>query len=88
MFKVMFPQVPQSSRPESSGFPRNTPSPWTPRDPKKNPTGYQLQVHFFFVSRDPLHLPIWRPYTVGVSKNRGGPPKWMAYNGKTLLNMG
>ena len=24
------------------------------------------------------------PY-MGVSKNRGGPPKWMVYNGKTLL---
>ena len=32
-----FPKVPQSSQTESLGFPRNTPSPWTPRDPKKNP---------------------------------------------------
>ena len=22
---------------------------------------------------------------MGVSKNRGGPPKWMVYNGKSLL---
>ncbi len=30
---LMFPKVPQSSQTESSGFPRNIPSPWTPRDP-------------------------------------------------------
>ena len=23
---------------------------------------------------------------MGVSKNRGGPPKWMVYNGKPYLN--
>ena len=27
---LMFPKVPQSSRPESLGFPSYTPSPWTP----------------------------------------------------------
>ena len=27
---LIFPKVPHSSRPESLGFPRNTPSPWTP----------------------------------------------------------
>ena len=34
---LILPKVPQSSPPERLGFPRNTPSPWTP-PPKKNPT--------------------------------------------------
>ena len=32
-YSLMFPKVSQSSQTESLGFPRNTPSPWTPRDP-------------------------------------------------------
>ncbi len=30
---------------------------------------------------------IWRMQHLGVSKNRGGPPKWMVYNGKPYLLM-
>ena len=30
---LIFPKVPQSSLPEPSGFPRNTPSPWAPPPP-------------------------------------------------------
>ena len=27
------------------------------------------------------------PLKIGVSKNRGGPPKWMVYKGKILLEL-
>ena len=34
-------------------------------------------------------IELWKKYLavdVGVSKNRGGPPKWMVYNGKPYYN--
>ena len=88
MIPLIFPKVPQSSQTESLGFPRNTSSPVNPpRDPKKNPTGHQLQVQIF---RDVVTLCIFQfGGHIGVSKNRGGKPPKMdgENNGKPYEQM-
>ena len=49
--------------------------------------------HWWFLLSDvidnsPLNHDSWIPILVlGVSKNRGGPPKWMVYNGKSYEQM-
>ena len=61
---------------------------YPPLDPTVAVGSAQFTHVFFSQSHDlPVRIPNCIPNHVGVSKNRGGPPTWMVYNGKTPIKM-